>query len=208
MPTYTLPPLLTDRVDAVNSLLQSIGEAPVSSVELSEAVDVSAADNALTEVGRQLLGEGWHWNREYSLPLARNAVNEILLPNNCLSVMCAYWEGNPGNPAPLVERGRKVYDLENHTFIHTQDAIVDMKLMLEWEEMPELARQYITARGAQVFQGRIQSNRIVMAVEQDLVLSARSTLEQDEDQASPSNQITGNRQQALRVYGRLLRRRM
>lgn len=208
MATYSLPPLLTDRIDAVNSLLQSIGEAPVDSVELSQAADVQAADKALTEIQRSVLGRGWHFNREYNLSLSPDVNGEIALPANCQSVSYAYLAGSfRGSPVAITERGRKLYDLENHTFAIGKSIAVDMILALEWEEMPEYARAYITIRAAQLFQARLQGSRVVQAVQADEVMMNLVTLEQREDAADPQNQITGNIETLYRLYGRLLRRR-
>lgn len=202
-----LPPDLTTKLAAVNILLQSIGESPVNSVDVSQAVDVASASATIDEVALSVQSEGWPWNSETSLPLGPDTGSLIQLPNNCLFVGCAYWEGNPGTPAPITERARQLYDTENHTYLFTQSVLVDMVLKLEWEEMPEYARRYITIRAAQLFQGRIQSSRIVQLVQQPEVDSALAVLEQARDKADPLNSITGNRQQFSRVYGRNMRRR-
>lgn len=200
-----LPPDLTSRLVAVNTLLASIGESPVSSVETSQAVDVATANSSINEIALAVQQEGWHWNRETSLSLAPTVDSTIQLPENCLFVADAYWEG--GAEAPVVERARQLYNTEDHTYTFASPVVVDMILNLAWEEMPEYARRYITIRAAQLFQGRIQSSTVVYRAQTDEVEAARAVLEAREDEAQPRNSITGNRQQFARVYGRNMRRR-
>lgn len=205
--TISLPPQLTSKTVAVNVLLQSIGETPVNTVEETESVDVASALGALDEVTMKVLTEGWHWNREYSLELAPEEDGTIPLPATCLFLSQAYWDSGRVIPAPITERGRKLYDTSNHTYTFTSPVTVDMLLYLAWEEMPEYARTYITIRAAQLFQGRVQTSSMVYRIQQDEVDGARATLEQREAEANPDNQITGNRQQITRLGGRNMRRR-
>lgn len=206
--SISLPPLMSSRTDAINALLRSIGEAPISSADLSQSVDVAAADGALRDATSDVLGRGWHFNREYDLPLAPSVdTGEIALPINCHSVCLAYWEGYQGTPVAITERARKLYDTANHTFVFDKTVMVDLILLLEWEEMPEYARRYITLKAAEQFQAQIQGSRIVQAVQEKDVMAALATLEQREDAANPQNQITANRETLYRIYGRLLRRR-
>lgn len=200
----TLPPSLTDRLLAVNILLQSIGESPVNSVEISEAVDVAAASQAIDEIDLSVQSQGWHFNREEGITLTPNSSSEIVLPANCLSVAQAY----PGpHSGKLGERARKLYDRGNHTYKFTAPVQLDLIVRLEWEELPEYARRYITIRAAQLFQGRIQSSRIVGEVQQPEVDEAKAVLEQREDEANPQNAISGNAQVLSRLHGRGVRRR-
>jgi hypothetical protein len=205
--SITLPPQLTSKLTAVNVLLQSIGETPVNTLEETESVDVLSAVAAIDEVTLKLLTEGWHWNREYGLTLNPEEDGSIPLPSTCLFLGQAYWNGHRFFPAPITERGRKLYDTENHTYTFTKAVEVDMLVHLEWEEMPEYARTYITIRAAQLFQGRLQSSSMVFRIQQDEVESARATIEQREAEANPDNQITGNRQMLTRLGGRNMRRR-
>lgn len=202
--SITLPPSMSDRIDAVNVLLQAIGEAPVSSVDTSEAVDVAAASNALDEFDRAVQTRGWPWNREYAMELSPDSNGNILLPANCLSMTRAYPASGSGR---IVERGRKLYDQENHTYTFTESVKVDMVLKLDWEELPEPARRYITIWAAQQYQGRLQTSAGVDRILQAAVDEARAQLGHSEDEADEANVITGNAYVASRLHGNINRRR-
>lgn len=202
MPSVTIPPDLTDRIAAVNVLLQAIGESPVSSVETSEAVDVAAASNCLDEFDRMVQARGWPWNTEVALSLSPDSNGNILLPNNCITMTRAY----PASGDVLVERGRKLYNKTQHTSIFTEAVQVDMTLKLDWEELPEALRQYITIWAAQQFQGRIQTSAGVDRILDPVVSAARAQCGHAEDEAESSNVISGNAYVQGRLHGNLRRR--
>ncbi|WP_420381676.1 hypothetical protein [Novosphingobium sp.] len=203
MSTLTLPPSVSNRLDAVNVLLQAIGESPVNSIDTSEAVDVSAASQCLDEFDRAVQMRGWWWNKEIDLTLTPSSDGTIPLPTNCLSIVKAY---PSGDAALIVERGRQLYDMTNHTYIFALPVQVDMVLRLDWEEMPEVMRRYITIWAAQQYQGRIQTSQGVGQILDSAVDEARAECGHKEDEVQESNSITGNASVAFRLNGRLRRR--
>lgn len=201
-----LPADLTTELSAVNVLLAVIGEQPVQGLDAVESADAEAARNTLQEKSRMVQARGWHWNREYTYPLSPNQDKEVLLPANCGRVVRAYWDAYGDTPCRVSERGRKLYNSEKRTYEWESDVYVDMILQLEWEEMPEYARQAILYHAAKQFQVReLTSSTVGRATDEDLAI-AMATLEQAEDEAEPANAITGNKyiQSAL---SRNLRRR-
>ncbi len=207
MAVVILPPDLTTPVSAVNALLRSLNEAPINTLDDTESVDAAVAWSSLQEVLNAVQAEGWHWNREYDFTLTPEEDNTVLLPENYLAVMAAYWTDNPTTPCQFTERGRKLYDLEAHSYTSfTQPVTVDLILKLDWTEVPEYARRYVTVRAMQQFQGQMQSSQVVYQVQQSEVDSARAVLEQREDEANPMNMITGNRQTFARLHGQGRRR--
>lgn len=194
---------MSDRIDAVNVLLQAIGEAPVSSVDTSEAVDVASASNCLDEFDRAVQAKGWPWNREYAMILTPDSNGNIPLPANCLSMTRAYPASGTDR---IVERGRKLYDQTNHTYAFTSAVTVDMILRLDWEEMPEVVRRYITIWAAQQFQGRVQTSAGVDRILDTAVEEARAQCGHSEDEADQHNSITGNAYVYSRLHGNLRRR--
>lgn len=203
MPSVTLPPDLTDRIAAVNVLLQAIGEAPVSSVETSEAVDVAAASNCLDEFDRLVQARGWPWNREEGMELSPDSNGHILLPSSCLLMVRAY----PASGDKLVERGRKLYNKTEKTYVFTEAVAVDMILKLDWEELPEVIRQFITIWAARQYQGRVQTSVAVDRILEEVVEAAGALCGQAEDEAEGHNQVTGNAYTHTRLHGRINRRR-
>lgn len=202
---FILPPTLPSNLDAVNVLLQAIGEAPVNSIEISESVDVAAAVQTLDEISFAVQTKGWHWNREYGLTLSPNGSNNLVLPDNTLRVVKAYDEA-PQLPRRVAQRGNRIYDQENHTFTFNENLLVDLILFLAFEDVPAYASRYITIRAAMQFQGRLQTNSSVTRITEDEVAQAVAIVEQAEDEAQTNNSVNNNTENYSRIHGRARRR--
>lgn len=144
--TASLTPTTT--LEAVNQCLFAIGESPVSTVDDSGMVDAAVALRTLTNVSREVQQEGWHWNTEINLSLQPNVAGNLVLPPNTLKVDTAGADAC----TDLVARGNRLYDRTNHTYTFSRAVLVDMVIMLDFEELPEAARNYIALRAARRFQ--------------------------------------------------------
>lgn len=141
----------TSELDAVNLMLQVIGESPLSSLSDSTVVYSVTAQQILNEVSRAVQTRGWHFNIEKSFPLLPNlTTKEILVPLNCLRVDTVV----PDDGVDAVHRGTRLYDRQNHTYQFNKGLKVDMVVFLPFEELPETARYYIAVKAARVFQAR------------------------------------------------------
>lgn len=200
-----LPDSLTTKLNAVNTLLQSISQAPVDTVDPTISPDVAAAVQTLDELDRRIQTKGWHWNREDDWELAPNEEGEIPLPSNYLWIGNAYWtEG--GSKARVTERARKLYNRETRSFTFDGSVSLDMVLKLDWEDMPEYARQAILVAAEEVFQVRLQGTSIIERVAEKAIQGAYTTLEQREDEGDEQNSIGGNRHVSNLLYGTARRR--
>tara|TARA_R100001443_G_scaffold48735_1_gene61143 strand:- start:575 stop:1192 length:618 start_codon:yes stop_codon:yes gene_type:complete len=139
----------TTELDAVNQMLVSIGEAPVN-VLGSGLQEAEIAQTTLTNISRDVQSQGWYFNTEIRYTLARNSDNEIVLPNNCVKVdrTQVYRDYD----TDVVERNRKLYDRVTNSYTFDKDLVVNMVVLLDFNELPEVARRYITLKAARVFQ--------------------------------------------------------
>jgi len=55
-------------LDAVNSILMSVGESPVNTLD-TQSPEVVIAQSTLRQVCREIQSEGWSYNTEYEFPL-------------------------------------------------------------------------------------------------------------------------------------------
>ena len=55
----------TTELQAVNTMLSTIGEAPVNSITGTTTVDVSVAKNILDETSMSVQSQGWNFNTNY-----------------------------------------------------------------------------------------------------------------------------------------------
>lgn len=148
----------TTELEAVNTLLLAIGEAPVNTLDDPGLVDAVLGRAVLTEVSRAVQAEGWHFNTEYDYPLPPNRDGEIILPGNALRA-----DVDPrvyGNIDP-VQRGTKFYDRQNHTYFFGTTLKAKLILFLPFTELPEAARRYVTIRATRVFQDRVLGSEAV-----------------------------------------------
>ena len=80
-PTYAA----STELDAVNQILSSVGQAPVTTLDLQNP-EVAITVNTLREVSKQVQLEGWTFNVERDYQLSRNpATKEVTYPSNTLA---------------------------------------------------------------------------------------------------------------------------
>jgi len=150
----TLQP--TTKLEAVNVMLSSIGEAPVNSLT-SGLEDAELAETILESVNRETQSKGWIFNTDLKIKLARNPTdNHIELPNNYIRVDTRNTLRN--STKDIVERGRKLYDRIANSYVFSDDVTVDAVILLDFSDVPESARRYITIRAARIFQDRVLSS--------------------------------------------------
>lgn len=142
----------TTELDAINTMLSAIGEAPVNTVEDNGVVDAVMARQILTTVSREVQARGWHFNTDKDFMVTPSYPDgEIVLPATLLRIDTVRGHSN----IDVVQRGRRLYDRRKHTFKFDKPLKVDMIVMLPFDEMPEVARQYIATRAARIFQERV-----------------------------------------------------
>lgn len=81
-----MQPSNTTELQAVNTMLSTIGEAPVDSLSGATSSDAALADQVLTEVVRETLVQGWYFNIDKNYWLYRDGFGNIFLPANTARV--------------------------------------------------------------------------------------------------------------------------
>lgn len=143
------PPLLTE-LEAINVMLSVIGEAPINTLEGAATVDVIQAKAILAQVSREVQSVGWHFNTEREYPLLPDVNGEIILASNMVFV-----DADTEPDIDVAQRGNKLYDRKHHTFQFTASIKAEVIYLLAFEELPQVARQFITIRAARIFQDRM-----------------------------------------------------
>ena len=146
---------LTTRLEAVNSMLGHIGESPVNSITDTTALPISAytAVSVLDEVSREVQTMGWHFNTTNKYTLTPLGDSTVVLPTNTLHV------DTKDTSKDIVQRGLTLYDRKNNTNEFSGDLEVTITFLLDWDDLFEQARRYITLRAARIFQGRMVGSR-------------------------------------------------
>lgn len=145
----------TTELDAVNVMLTSIGESPVNTLG-SGLQEAEIAEVVLDNVSRDVQSAGWHFNTEIRYTLNRTPSKTINLPDNVVkvdktSILRDY-------DLDVVERGRQLYDRIGNKYTFDSDIEVNMVVLLKFDELPEIARRYITLRSARTYQQRMIGN--------------------------------------------------
>ena len=145
----------TSKLEAVNIMLSAVGEAPVNSIEAIEGVmlpaDVSIAISILDDVSKETQTLGWNFNRELDVVINPTIDNEIILPANAASVDV---EAVNSGGIPYIQRGDRLYNKKDHTYTITSSLKCSIVYMLEWEDLPQAARHYISIKAGRRLQDR------------------------------------------------------
>lgn len=142
------------QLDAVNEMLMSVGQTPVTQLEATNP-DVALAFETLTQVSRGVQAEGWTFNRENHLStfVPDSTTKKIQIPDNVLQIDLSDNHDNRSKDA--VRRDGYLYDRENHTFEWDSTPEVNVVYFYDWGDLPKPIRDYVVARAAAIFSSRI-----------------------------------------------------
>ena len=157
---------------AVNEILASVGQAPVTTLDQTNP-DVAIAYDTLLNVSREVQAEGWTFNTEEYYPMTPDANGEIPIANNILQIDL---HAEKDNSYETVRRSGKLYEKINHTYDWTTltgwDTVrCDIVWLFDWVDLPRPIQDYIVAKASTVVSTRIvgdpQMFRILQAKELD-----------------------------------------
>ena len=167
------------KLDAVNLLLDGIGEDRVNSLDTGY-VEATQALKVLLQTSSNVQAQGWYFNRDMNLPLHADDAGEVPLPLNILSV-----EFPPDSD--YVQRGLRVYDRKDHTYVIKKDVACNIIVELDFCDLPASARNYIIARATAKFQTQILGSQTLSGFEQQDESQAHVNLLEDEAQNANYN---------------------
>ena len=159
----------TQELPAINQILASVGQAPVTTLDQTNP-DVAIAYDTLLNVSREVQAEGWTFNTEEYYPMTPDANGEIPIANNILQIDL---HDEKDNVYETIRRDGKLYEKINHTYDWTTltgwDTVRCDKIWLfDWVDLPRPMQDYIVAKTA-----AIVSSRIVGDPQQFQILSQR-----------------------------------
>jgi len=136
------------KLQAINIILSNVGQSPVSDLD-STNPQVAIADVILEEVSHAMQSEGWSFNSEGHYPFTPDNDGNIAIPDNVLSLdLVGTAEANPSI------RGGRLYDKHNHTYTWDEAIEVDVVWYFDYDDLPEVFKQYVAIRAANLFAGR------------------------------------------------------
>ena len=142
-------PAPLDRLAAVNIMLGVIGQAPVTTLSGTQTIDIELAETVLDETSRAVQSEGWEFNRETDVTLSPTPVTKQVSLNGTILRIDV-----PG--MNTTQRGNRLYDKSTNSYEFDGDVVADILRALDYNDIPPVARHYISIRAARVFQKRVQ----------------------------------------------------
>ena len=191
--------MATSKLQAVNTLLSIVGEAPVNGLTPPLTGDVALADRTLDEISTEVQSEGWSWNSRIYKEIPLDANGHSTLPSNTLAVRF-----NPiSYPSQrFVLRGIKLYDRVESSYDlrgslgvalvgGVSDLIAEVVEELDWDSVPETGKRYIMIRAGRIYANRLVTSSSIESYTADDEENALKILKRTEDMAENNNFISG-----------------
>ena len=162
----------TQELPAINQILSSCGQAPVTTLDQTNP-DVAVAYDTLQQVSREVQAEGWTFNKEYHYEFTPDTDDQILIPSNILQIKLT--ENSANMDKDGVRRSGKLYDRHNHTYDWTDETVeCDVVWEFDWVDLPQPIQDFIVARAATFVSQRIvgDQNQYQMLQQQEAYMRA------------------------------------
>ena len=138
-------------LSAVNTILGSIGQSPISTLDFDNP-EIAFIYNLLKESNQDVQTEGWVFNRENHIKQNKGSDNKIIIDSTYIRIdMEDSWD----KTRDFVRRKDtdgvwKLYDKVNHTFEYPDDDYfhVNVVRLLEFEDIPTVFQRYIIYKAA------------------------------------------------------------
>ena len=179
----------TTFLEAVNRVLQMLGEAPVNSLDGQFGL-AQQAEDAINDVSRKIQSEGWSFNTDLERLLQRDAVtNEITVGTNVSRVKVDLFSYPD---IDVVQRGARLYDRRAGSYQFSEDLYADVTYILEWDEVPEYAHQYFTIKAGRQLQEAILGSADLSRINAAAEAEAHSLFLEEEAASAGHNVLRGN----------------
>lgn len=141
----------TTKLQAINTMLSTVGEPPVNSLSAQRA-DSLIAQNILDEVMREVQSYGWQFNTSDNVEMVpETSTGYIYIGDSIIRVDMDRSYSN----YDIVIRGNRLYNRVTNSYSFVEAIKTTQVYLMEFEEMPEIAKRYCTIRAARIFQDRM-----------------------------------------------------
>jgi hypothetical protein len=196
--TYLTP---MSELDAVNEMLTSIGQAPVSTLATSAIRDVNVARALLERVSRYVQLYGFAFNTDPAYEISPDIDGYLKVPEGVLKL----------DPADkrlgIVERqhpteGRCLYDTTTNSWTFTDALTCKVVWALSFDDLPEAAKAYVAVAASRKFQSRIIGSPQQDRYEAEDEMKAWAALLRTERATRDTNMFSANPSLRASVYNR------
>ena len=135
-------------LSAVNSILGSIGQSPITNLSLTNLnnPEISFIKNILDETSKNVQNEGWHFNKEDHVLRSPDANGNYLIPSDYLRF--DVHDGLYDRTRDVVRKNGKLYDNVEHTDVFEGNLYFDITFLRAFTDVPPTIQRYIIARAS------------------------------------------------------------
>ena len=145
-------------LSAVNSILGSIGQSPVTNITGDALLnpEIQFVVNLLREVNKDVQSTGWTFNSEYRVKKSPDDNKNYVVPAN--AILYDISDGQIDRETNVVRRDGKLYDTIHQTDEFTQDFYFDIITLYAFTDVPPAIQRYIIARASMRAATQLVSN--------------------------------------------------
>ena len=135
-------------LSAVNSILGSIGQSPVTNITGNslQNPEIAFVVNLLGEVNKDVQTIGWTFNSEYKVKKTPDAQGNYVVPTN--AILYDFHDGQADRGTNVVKRDGKLFDTINQTDVFTGEYYFDIVTLYPFTDVPPAIQRYIIARAS------------------------------------------------------------
>ena len=145
-------------LSAVNSILGSIGQSPVTNItgNALQNPEIAFVVNLLAEVNKDVQTIGWTFNTEHKVKRTPDAQGNYVVPSN--AIVYDISDGQIDRETNVVKRDGKLFDTINQTDVFTGEYYFDIVTLYPFTDVPPAIQRYIIARASMRAATQLVSN--------------------------------------------------
>jgi hypothetical protein len=141
----------TTKLQAINTMLSVVGEPPINSLTAQRS-DSLIAQTILDEVTREVLSYGWQFNTDDGIEMSPETATGFIYVSDSIARI----DMDPAySNYDVVMRGNRLYNRKTNSYQFSETIKVIRVNLMDFDEMPEVAKRYITVRSSRIFQDRM-----------------------------------------------------
>ena len=160
-------------LDAINQMLSAIGSDPVTTLDDSTDVDVINAHRILLDVSRHVQRQGWNFNKTKRTYTPDANTHRIMWDDTIITL-----KSQDNNV--YVKRGKYLFNMTEDTYNFKEPVEVEVIYGVDFDDLPDCFKAYVTAKAAIDFQARYFGDASVSQdLQYDLQLAHQDIVQYD-----------------------------
>lgn len=172
---------------AVNEILQSVGLPEVNALDTSGQSEEAEAEAILDQEDTRIQKRGWHANTLIDKTYSIDTSGHLVLGSSVLKANPV--SGSRYLAEKVTMRDEKVYNLDDETFVWTDDMRLNVVSKVAFAQLPPALRDYIIKQAAVKFQRFKKRGRVDEQIMQNELLEARIAAEHEDGDAAERNML-------------------